>query len=106
MDMDYFWINPDRQKFHELAVRNLLDLAQLLVKNHQPEEGLTYCSKALQEDPCNENIHRLCMEIYSSMGNKAAISRQYQHCLKTLKDEFSAPPSEATVSLYKSLMER
>ena len=73
-DMDYLWVMPDRQKFHEMAVRNLLDLALLLFNNRQPEEGLTYCRKALQEDPYNENIHRLIMEIYSSLGNKAAVS--------------------------------
>ena len=106
LDMDYSWVTPDRQRYNELAVRNMLDLAQLLVKFQQPEEGLTYCQKALQEDPCNENIHRLTMEIYSLMGNKAAVSRQYQQCLRILEDEIGAPPSEATVSLYKSLIER
>jgi ATP/maltotriose-dependent transcriptional regulator MalT/two-component SAPR family response regulator len=105
-DMDYFWVIPDRQKFHELAVSNLLDLAQLLFKNQKLEEGLIYCHQALREDPCNENIHRLSMEIYSAMGNKSAVSRQYQQCMKILKDEVSALPSEATVSLYNSLMEQ
>ena len=106
LDMDYSWVMPDRQKFHELAIRNMLDLTRLLIRNQRYEEGLTYCRKALQEDPCNEDIHRLSMEIYSLMGNKAAVSRQYQQCLSVLKDEIGVPPSEATVSLYKTLMER
>ena len=104
-DLDYLWVMPDRQKFHELSVKNLLDLALLLFSNRKPEESLTYCLKALQEDPCNENIHRLIMEIYSSLGNKAAVSRQFQNCKRVLKDEISALPSEKTISLYTSLME-
>jgi LuxR family maltose regulon positive regulatory protein len=106
LDMDYSWVIPDRQKFQELAIRNMLELTRLLVANQHYEEGLTYCRKALITDPCNEDIHRLSMEIYSFMGNKAAVSRQYQQCLSILKDEIGAPPSEATDSLYKTLMER
>jgi two-component SAPR family response regulator len=106
LDMDYSWVMPDRQKFHELAIGNMLDLARLLVRNQRYEEALGYCRKALQEDTCNEDIHRLSMEIYSLMGNKAAVSRQYKQCLSILKNEIGAPPSEATVSLYKALMER
>ncbi|MCJ7518785.1 MAG: bacterial transcriptional activator domain-containing protein, partial [Anaerolineaceae bacterium] len=87
-------------------IGNMLDLARLLVRNQRYEEALGYCRKALQEDTCNEDTHRLSMEIYSLMGNKAAVSRQYKQCLSILKNEIGAPPSEATVSLYKALMER
>ncbi len=105
-DLDYQWIIPDRQKFHEMVIDNLLDLAILLFNAKQPEESLMHCRKALQEDPCNENVHRLLMEIYSSMGNKSAVSRQYQFCQKVLKEEIGAQPSEETISLYTSLIER
>ncbi len=103
-DMDYSWVIPDRQNFHELAIKNLLDLTQILVKNKRYDEALTYCHKALQEEAFNEDLHRMAMEIYSLMGNKAAVSRQYQQCLNILKDEIGAPPSEATVMLYKTLI--
>ena len=106
LDMDYSWVMPDRQKFLELAIGNMLDLARLLVRNQHYGEGLAYCRKALQEDSCNEDIHRLSMEIYSLMGNKSAVSRQYKQCLSILKNEIGALPSEATVSMYKALMER
>ena len=105
-DMDYQWVMPDRQKFHEMIVNNLLDLAHLLFNDQQSEESLIYCRKALQEEPCNENIHRLIMDIYSSIGNKSAVSRQFHYCQKILKDEISAQPSEETISLYKALIER
>jgi len=105
-DMGYQWIMPDRQKFHEMIVKNLLDLALLMFNSKQAEESLVFCRKALQEDPCNENIHRLMMEIFSSTGNKSAVTRQFRHCQKVLKDEINTHPSEETISLYTSLLER
>jgi LuxR family transcriptional regulator, maltose regulon positive regulatory protein len=105
-DMDYSWIMPDRQKYLELAIRNKLELIQLLICSQQYEEALAYINKSLKEDPCNEDIYRIGMEIYSLMGNKAAVSRQYELCLKILKKEINVPPSDATVALYKALMNR
>jgi DNA-binding SARP family transcriptional activator len=44
------------------------------------------------------------MQIFSQMGNKAAISRQYQLCQANLHDEVGADPSPQTVSLFEKLM--
>jgi two-component SAPR family response regulator len=103
-EMDYSWIMPDRQKYHALAIRNILELIRLLVNSQQFEEALAYCNKSLKEDPCNEDIYRLTMKIYSLMGNKAAVSRQYKLCLNVLKNEINAQPSDVTVALFKALM--
>ena len=105
-NMDYSWIMPERQNYHELAIRNTLELIHLLVNRQQYKEALEYVNKSLKEDPCNEDIYRIGMEIYSLMGNKTAVSRQYELCLNALKREINAPPSDATISLYKVLMDR
>ncbi len=105
-DMDYYWILPERQRFQEMAIRNLLDLSQLLIEKQQYDEALSYCRKALIEDPSNENLHRLCMEVYSHIGDKSAITRQYNQCKKILREEIGVTPSEETNLLYMALIER
>jgi two-component SAPR family response regulator len=104
--LDYDWVEPDRQRFHDSAIKCMEELTRILIKHSDYETALATCGKALATDPTNEAFYRLSMEIYSMMGNKAAVSRQYQQCLTMLKEDLDAPPSEATVSLYATLMEK
>ena len=104
VDIDYSWVMPDRQRYQDLVISNILELVKLLVNIQDFDQGLDYCRRALKEDTCNEEIHRLIMEIYALMGNKAAISRQYQQCMKFLNNEIGAAPSEATTNLYNQLI--
>ena len=103
-DIDELWVIPDRQKYQEMYNKNILDLTRLLISKQKFEEGLIYCQKALDVDPCNEEVHRMSMEIHAAMGNKAAIARQYKLCRKSLEEEIRALPSDTTVELYEKLM--
>jgi len=103
-DIDEIWVIPDRQKYQEMYNKNILDLTRLLISKQKFEEGLIYCQKALDVDPCNEEVHRMSMEIHAAMGNKAAIARQYKLCRKSLEEEIRALPSDTTVELYEKLM--
>ena len=43
------------------------------------------------------------MRNHSAMGNKAAITYQFENFRKQLQEEIGISPSEKTISLYKSL---
>jgi len=80
------------------------ELTSLCIENKEYDEGIAYCQQALKEDICNEELHRKLMEVYAALGNKAALSKQYEICCKALKAELSARPSPQTTDLYKSLI--
>lgn len=103
-DIGELWVEPDRQKYHEMYVRNIRELTRLLIAEDLNEEGLNYARMALQTDPYNEEIHRLVMEIHAKMGNKPAVAQQYKQCRQALMEQIGAPPSPETTALYQNLM--
>lgn len=98
------WVEPDRQRYHEMHIANVIALARLLIERGALDEGLSFVQQALKHDPYNEELHRLAMEIYALTGNKPAVAKQYQVLSKSLRDQIDAPPSEETAELYQRLM--
>jgi DNA-binding SARP family transcriptional activator len=44
------------------------------------------------------------MRVFAALGNRAAITRQYERCRTALQKEIDAYPSPQTVSLYETLI--
>ena len=103
-EIDAFWVIPDREKFRQQNVNNLLQLAQLYFDKGVLKSALKYCELSLEEDSVNEEAHRLAMKIHAEAGNKAEIIRQYDNCCLELEDKFDVLPSEITQQLYKDLI--
>jgi LuxR family maltose regulon positive regulatory protein len=103
-DINEIWVVADRQKYFEMYLKAVEDLAGISIENKDYNEGLDFCQQALKYDPCNEEIFRLIMEIYSILGNKAAISKQYEICCKVLKKELNTQPSPQTIDLFNKLV--
>ena len=100
------WPEPDRQRYLDLYLECVKEFVRL--KNEQEKfiEGLECIQEALNHDPCNEELHRLAMEIYAEMGNQAGISRQFDLCSSNLRDHIGVQPSDDTYQLYQNLLAR
>ena len=98
------WVVSEREWLTQTYVDTLLKLASLNFKNEQHTAALEHCQRALTEDICLEAAHRLTMQIHAAMGNRAAVSRQYERCRQVLQDEIGAEPSAQTKDLYTALM--
>ncbi|MDK2982088.1 MAG: hypothetical protein PWQ55_2435 [Chloroflexota bacterium] len=103
-EISEIWVMADRQKYLEMYLKAVDDLTSLCIDNKEYEEGIAYSQQALKEDICNEELHRKLMEVYAALGNKAALSKQYEICCKVLKSELGAQPSPQTSDLYKQLI--
>ena len=103
-DIDEIWVVADRQKYLEMYLKSIEDMTKICVENKEFKEALDYCQLALNEDLCNEEVYRQIMEIYAALGNKAAISKEYEICKKVLKKELSTQPSPQTTQLYEKLI--
>jgi LuxR family transcriptional regulator, maltose regulon positive regulatory protein len=104
-DLDETWSAIERERLYQMYMDGLLHLAILYAEAHQYESALTYCQRALTDDPCQEGAHRIAMQVYAEMGNRALVIRQYELCRQALLDEVDAPPSIQTQALYETLIQ-
>ncbi len=97
------WASVERARFHLQYTDVLTHLISALMENGQFEEALAYVQMALDDDDTNEHVHRLAMRIHASLGNLAAVIKQYEQCVGALEVELGAEPSPQTQSLYNIL---
>jgi two-component SAPR family response regulator len=97
------WVMTERQRLARIYENALLTLAQLYLEQGAPKTGLTYCQKVIAENHCQEAAHRLAMQAYAALGDRAGIANQYEDCRQALAEELGLEPSPETVKLYKIL---
>jgi LuxR family maltose regulon positive regulatory protein len=98
------WAWPERERLWRAYVGATLELAEFRLAMGEYEATLEYCQRVLTMDPCLEAAHRLAMRAYATMGNRAAVARQFDVCQQVLLEEIHAPPSSQTEALYETLM--
>ncbi|HXF60438.1 MAG TPA: tetratricopeptide repeat protein [Caldilineaceae bacterium] len=103
-DTEAEWVYLERERLRRTYLDTALCLAQLTFQAGASDTALEWCQRALVEDPCLEDAHRLAMRIYAAVGNRVGVARQYLLCRKALQEEIAAPPSPQTEELYAQLM--
>jgi DNA-binding SARP family transcriptional activator len=98
------WVWVERENLHRIFTDTILTLAQLQFEANDYRAALQTCQRALADDSCLEEAHRLIMRIYGAMGNRAAVARQFTLCRQALEKEIDVPPSPQTEELYTLLM--
>jgi two-component SAPR family response regulator len=58
------------------------------------------CHKVLAKDRCYEAVHRMLMQCYLAQGQRHLAVRQYQTCIRALREDLGISPSRETVDLY------
>ncbi|MDO9349302.1 MAG: bacterial transcriptional activator domain-containing protein, partial [Anaerolineales bacterium] len=103
-DIDAAWARFEREQLNQEYLSALLNLGELYRESGDLPRALQTCQRAIAQDACLEEAYRQVMRIYTAMGDRAAIARQYQACKEALKSELDVPPSPETEALYQSLM--
>ncbi len=98
------WFSAERQRLSQTYQAALVELARNALELSEYNTVLNACQRALAEDPCLEEAHRLAMLAYAGGGNRAGVARQYELCKQALADELDIRPSNQTDDLYKRLM--
>jgi len=97
------WVLTERQRLARLYEEALLALAQLYLEQGDAKAALTYCQKIIAENRCQEAAHRLAMQAYAALGDRAGIANQYEDLRQALAEGFGMEPSPETERLYKML---
>ncbi len=102
-DINETWVLPERTRLQQLFSNALLKLAAYQLEEHKFDQALTSCQRLIQEEH-SEEAYRLSMQIFSAMGNRAGIARQFEQCRLVLAEEYGSEPSLQTKKLYESLI--
>ena len=60
------------------------------------ERAIQHARRWVGLDPLHEPAQRTLMEVYSQAGQQAAALRQYEECMRILREELGLPPLEAS----------
>ncbi|HWQ46984.1 MAG TPA: bacterial transcriptional activator domain-containing protein, partial [Longilinea sp.] len=97
------WIILERQKMQVQFISAMLKMGELYIEIEDYPHALGVVQQALNYEPCMEEAHRLGMTIYSLMGNRTGVIRQYEICRQALMEEMHIDPSSLTQDLFRKL---
>ncbi len=102
----YEWVFPERRRLTQAYLGALQELSAHFASSPDPKPALHYLEKAMQVDNLNEELYRYAMHAYTTMGDRAGLTRVFQELKQVLSTELELEPSPATISLYQSLLDK
>ncbi|MFA0814190.1 MAG: BTAD domain-containing putative transcriptional regulator [Anaerofustis sp.] len=98
------WVIPKSVYYHELYLKNVFQLIQLLKEKEDNEQIIDVCQKALNIDLFEDCLHiELIQALMRSGKNKAAL-QQYQATSDIYYKQLGVAPSENIRSMYKHII--
>jgi len=93
------WMVAERRRLHERAVRAFSELVSRYTRDGRHNRGIAAAERLLALDPLLEWAHCALIRLYLSAGRREAALRQYQECVRLLKQELGIAPAEETQAL-------
>jgi DNA-binding SARP family transcriptional activator len=97
---DQDWCIYHRDRLHQMLIISMDKLMDYYECQKMYETSLAYGMQILLFDSAREATHRRLMRLHYLNGDRALSLRQYEKCVKSLENELSVQPSNATVTLY------
>ncbi len=80
-----------------------LEALDRMIRHHEARgewtEAAGYGQRLLAHDPLREQVHRAVIRCHLALGDRAAALRQYEGCVRFLRDELQAEPAADTRAL-------
>ncbi|MHB0988825.1 MAG: BTAD domain-containing putative transcriptional regulator [Bellilinea sp.] len=102
-DISEHWAITERERFHQMAMDAMVQLAELQLKRGELGEMLVAAQTLLDFEPTHETMVCLAMRALAAAGNIVAVMQQYDQFRKILHKEMDAQPSPQTRALYENL---
>jgi two-component SAPR family response regulator len=100
----YDWLFPERRRLSQEYLSILRQLADYHFTNERFTRSLDLLHRALRVDNLLEDLHCQVMRVYSALGDRAGLMRQYQELVDILADELGVEPLPTTHKLYDLLL--
>ncbi len=98
------WIASERERLAQTYRATLRRLILAWEEGGDLPQALEAAQRAVSLFPAEEDIHRELIRLYVRMARADEARRQYQVLERTLRDEGSGPPSQATRALVAALL--
>ncbi len=100
---DYPWASIRRQNLLHAYMNLLFTTAQYEITHHREQQAIQRLLGAWQKDPYSEEICRLLMTAYASIGHHALLASCYRGFVNLLREDLGIEPEKETVQLYQRL---
>jgi len=100
------WVIEQRQWLRELALRNLLRLAQYAVDDDDLDGAVTICRRIYDLDPTHEDAYRVLMYVHARRGEIGQVKRWHELCVRRLERDLDVEPDPATDELLEAAIRR
>ncbi len=103
-DLDYEWVASPRVILRQNYLAALMQVSEIYLGQSNHDLAMEYCQRAIVEDNLLEDAYRLAFRIFSAIGNRAGMVKQYQQMVELLQNEIGIEPSQQTKRLYNQLL--
>ncbi len=100
------WQSLETERLRAEMTGVLARLVQGHVARNNHAEAISVAHRGLALDPLDEENHRRLMTLYAEHGQIALAGRQYDQCVRLLRQELDVPPSPQTEALHHALQAR
>lgn len=98
------WQTQQAEYYRRGLVGVLQKLIQVHSQRNEPSKALLYARQWLALDSIEEAAHCTIMRLHAGMGDRAGAIRQYETCVKVIKNELGIPPQPETTRLYEAIV--
>lgn len=98
------WLLPVRQRLHDEYLIALDYLSNYYFEQNEDRLCIAACHEMLAREPGYEAIHRRLIRVYMRQNQRYLALRQYQQCVKILRDELNVAPDPQTTRLVEAIL--
>lgn len=99
----YEWQLTESERLRDGLEAVLQQVVSYLSGHGQFEAAIHYGRRWVTHNPLNEKAHQSLIQAYAGSGKRALAIRQYQDCLRILREELDVSPSQDLIALYERL---
>jgi|KBSSwiStaDraftv2_1062776.scaffolds.fasta_scaffold161054_3 DNA-binding SARP family transcriptional activator len=97
------WCLFERERFQNMYLAMMDKLIEWCISQSDYDEGMDYGERILQLDPASERAHQQMMRLHHLSGNRTAALRQFERCVRQLKEELDVNPSASTIAILAQI---
>jgi predicted ATPase/DNA-binding SARP family transcriptional activator/Tfp pilus assembly protein PilF len=94
------WIDMERARWERVGRELLAALVERAAAEERYADAIWAAQRGLAFDGLDELLNRRLLTIYGAQGDRAAVERQYRHCVAVLERELGVPPLPETREAY------
>jgi DNA-binding SARP family transcriptional activator len=96
----------DRERLGDLFEDVLASVAATLLARRDLDAARNAALRLVALDPLREEAHAVLIEVYSWLGTRSQVGRQYRRLRAVLREELGVDPLPETEAVYRAAMDR